>query len=55
MDKKEIIRSYVQRRIRYLLHRLCQYVQHYALDFSTPVTGTLFFVPSYELLDKLGE
>lgn len=25
------------------------------LDFSTPITGTLFFVPSYELLDKLGE
>lgn len=25
------------------------------LDFSTPVTGTLFFVPSYNLLDKLGE
>lgn len=25
------------------------------LDFSTPVTGTLFFVPSYELLGKLGE
>lgn len=25
------------------------------LDFSTPVTGTLFFVPSYELLATLGE
>ena len=25
------------------------------LDFSTPVTGTLFFVPSYDLLAKLGE
>lgn len=24
------------------------------LDFSTPITGTLFFVPPYELLDKLG-
>lgn len=25
------------------------------LDFSTPITGTLFFVPSYDLLSKLGE
>lgn len=25
------------------------------LDFSTPVTGTLFFVPSYDLLGELGE
>lgn len=25
------------------------------LDFSTPVTGTLFFAPSYDLLGKLGE
>lgn len=25
------------------------------LNFSTPITGTLFFVPSYDLLDKLGE
>lgn len=25
------------------------------LDFSTAITGTLFFAPSYELLDKLGE
>ncbi|MDR1976870.1 MAG: Dyp-type peroxidase [Campylobacteraceae bacterium] len=25
------------------------------LDFSTPVTGTLFFVPSWELLEKLAE
>ncbi len=25
------------------------------LDFSTPVTGTLFFVPSYDLLGKLGK
>ena len=25
------------------------------LDFSTPVTGTLFFVPSYDLLATLGE
>lgn len=25
------------------------------LDFSTPVTGTLFFIPSYDLLDRLGE
>lgn len=24
------------------------------LDFSTPITGTLFFVPSYDLLGKLG-
>ncbi len=24
------------------------------LDFSTPVTGTLFFAPSYELLDDIG-
>ena len=23
------------------------------LDFSTPVTGTLFFVPSYDILDKI--
>ena len=25
------------------------------LDFSTPVTGTLFFLPSYDLLATLGE
>lgn len=25
------------------------------LDFSTPTTGTLFFVPSYNIIDKLGE
>jgi putative iron-dependent peroxidase len=25
------------------------------LDFSKPVTGTLFFVPSFGLLEKLGE
>lgn len=25
------------------------------LDFSTPITGTLFFAPSYDLLAKLGE
>ena len=25
------------------------------LDFSTPVTGTLFFAPSYQLLGELGE
>ena len=25
------------------------------LDFSTPLTGTLFFVPSYDLLNKLGD
>ncbi|MDD3038893.1 Dyp-type peroxidase [Bacteroides sp.] len=25
------------------------------LDFSTPITGTLFFVPSYDLLGKLGD
>lgn len=25
------------------------------LDFSTPITGTLFFVPSYDIIDKLGE
>lgn len=25
------------------------------LDFSTPITGTLFFVPSYDLLGELGE
>ncbi len=25
------------------------------LDFSTPVTGTLFFIPSYDLLGELGE
>lgn len=25
------------------------------LDFSTPVTGTLFFIPSYDLLDQLGD
>ena len=25
------------------------------LDFSTPITGTLFFAPSYQLLGKLGE
>lgn len=25
------------------------------LDFSTPITGTLFFVPSYDLLRELGE
>ena len=25
------------------------------LDFSTPITGTLFFVPSYDLLGKLGK
>jgi putative iron-dependent peroxidase len=25
------------------------------LDFSKPVTGTLFFVPSWELLEKLAE
>lgn len=25
------------------------------LDFSTPVTGTLFFVPSYEILAEMGE
>lgn len=25
------------------------------LDFSTPITGTLFFAPSYELLGELGE
>lgn len=25
------------------------------LDFSTPITGTLFFAPSYDLLSQLGE
>lgn len=25
------------------------------LDFSTPVTGTLFFIPSYDILDKIAE
>jgi len=25
------------------------------LDFSTAVTGTLFFAPSYDLLSELGE
>lgn len=25
------------------------------LDFSTPITGTLFFAPSYDLLSKFGE
>ena len=25
------------------------------LDFSTAVTGTLFFVPSMEMLEELGE
>ena len=25
------------------------------LDFSTAVTGTLFFAPSYDLLETLGE
>ena len=25
------------------------------LDFSTPITGTLFFIPSYDLLDQLGD
>lgn len=24
------------------------------LDFRTPITGTLFFVPSYDLLGTLG-